>query len=338
MVQNHFFRSEWPETSHDITTTATTTTLVPEMELEAMIFETILGFFHKHHYRLGADASGNAHWNQHTSLVHSTSIESCTWYSCTCKAWNKQAGSSSCWPGDWVLFHSLSLLPLVILTKWKQARHTSLKGGSEITTWPYLATTILFQTRILGMGNQRFKRFCQPFDMRFRTSDTAPFINAESFSTGTRFGQRAKGPKCCDSNRVYQWNSVSRLSVWVGPFHWGWRARLSGTIHQLTLWSLYPASSGISHGYISHLDVSPNNVDVMKANEPGNSLQAFPSEKFQRHVEWATWGKTTASAAQNGLTFRWICHWRSNVSIVCRGAKCTIVAVSEEGWIFCNLS
>ena len=30
------------------------------MELEAMIFETILGFFHKHHYRLGADASGNA--------------------------------------------------------------------------------------------------------------------------------------------------------------------------------------------------------------------------------------------------------------------------------------
>ena len=58
------------------------------------------------------------HWNQHTSLVHSPSIESCTWYSCTCKAWNKQAGwSSFCWPEHWVLFHSLSLLPLVILRK-----------------------------------------------------------------------------------------------------------------------------------------------------------------------------------------------------------------------------
>ena len=41
----------------------------------------------------------------------------------------------------------------------------------------------------------------------------------------------------------------------------------------------------------------------------------------QRHVEWATWGKTTVSAAQNRLTFHRIWRWRSNVSIVCRGAK-----------------
>ena len=37
------------------------------------------------------------HWNQSTSLVHSPSIESCTWYSRTCKGWNKQAGTSSFW-------------------------------------------------------------------------------------------------------------------------------------------------------------------------------------------------------------------------------------------------
>ena len=61
MVQNHSFRSEWPETSHDITTTATTTTLVPEMELEAMIFETILGFSTNTTIAQSADASGNAH-------------------------------------------------------------------------------------------------------------------------------------------------------------------------------------------------------------------------------------------------------------------------------------
>ena len=42
------------------------------------------------------------HWNQSTTAVHSPSIESCTWYSWTCKAWNKQAGSSSfCWPKRW---------------------------------------------------------------------------------------------------------------------------------------------------------------------------------------------------------------------------------------------
>ena len=42
----------------------------------------------------------------------------CTWYSCTCKAWNKQAGSRSfCWPKHWVLFCSLNLLPLMILTR-----------------------------------------------------------------------------------------------------------------------------------------------------------------------------------------------------------------------------
>ena len=47
------------------------------------------------------------HWNQSTTAVHSPSIESCTWYSWTCKAWNKQAGSSSfCWPKRWVFFHS----------------------------------------------------------------------------------------------------------------------------------------------------------------------------------------------------------------------------------------
>ena len=36
------------------------------------------------------------HCNQSTSLVHSpppNSIESCTWYSWTCNAWKKQAGS-----------------------------------------------------------------------------------------------------------------------------------------------------------------------------------------------------------------------------------------------------
>ena len=42
----------------------------------------------------------------------------CTWYSCACKAWNKQAGSSSfCWPKHWALVCSLNLLPLMILTK-----------------------------------------------------------------------------------------------------------------------------------------------------------------------------------------------------------------------------
>ena len=42
------------------------------------------------------------HCNQSTSLVHSpppNSIESCTWYSWTCNAWKKQAGSRRfCWP------------------------------------------------------------------------------------------------------------------------------------------------------------------------------------------------------------------------------------------------
>ena len=59
----------------------------------------------------------------------------CTWYSCTCKAWNKQAGwSSFCWPEHWVLFCSLNLLPLMILTKMYGNRHDKrLKRGSEIT-------------------------------------------------------------------------------------------------------------------------------------------------------------------------------------------------------------
>ena len=65
-------------------------------------------------------------------------------------------------------------------------RHSSLKGRSEITKvlrlkyGPYLATSILFRT-IPGTRNRKLKRFCQRFDMRFRTSDMVPFFNAKSF-------------------------------------------------------------------------------------------------------------------------------------------------------------
>ena len=58
----------------------------------------------------------------------------------------------------------------------------------------------------------------------------------------------------------------------------------------------------------------------------------------QWHVERATWGKTTVSATQKSLTFHRIWCWRSNVSIVSTGAKCTIMAVSEERWMVCNQS
>ena len=49
----------------------------------------------------------------------------------------------------------------------------------------------------------------------------------------------------------------------------------------------------------------------------------------QRHVEWATWGKTTVSAGQKSLTFDRIWRWRSNASIVCRGQ---VVCNQSYGW------
>ena len=78
-------------------------------------------------------------WTAHNSatiLWVQRLVESCTWYSWTCNAWNKRAGSSSlCWPKHWHLLHSLSLLPLMIVTKmwycvrigvWRYARYASI--------------------------------------------------------------------------------------------------------------------------------------------------------------------------------------------------------------------
>ena len=103
--------SECPQTSHH----PTTNTLIPEKELEVLqlgAHKVLLPLlFDLQHRFEAAEVIGIAklffakpqqHCNQSTSLVHSpppNSIESCTWYSWTCNAWKKQAGSRRfCWP------------------------------------------------------------------------------------------------------------------------------------------------------------------------------------------------------------------------------------------------
>ena len=87
----------------------------------------------QHHCSVGARYKiswnhGSVWWTNHsTSLLHSPSIHKLHLVSLgTCKAWNKQAGSSSfCWPNDWVLFHSIGLLLFMILTKMHWMRSQS---------------------------------------------------------------------------------------------------------------------------------------------------------------------------------------------------------------------
>ena len=133
------------------------------------------------------------HWNQSTTAVHSLSIESCTWYSWTCKAWNKQAGSSSfCWPKRWVLFHSLGLLLLMILTKvfWMGSRSQPKLCARTVLRLHNLQRALLKHWQNLLMNwmplflqfDRREQRHCSCFRVQMRKPLVHQWGNRGNFS------------------------------------------------------------------------------------------------------------------------------------------------------------
>ena len=133
------------------------------------------------------------HWNQSTTAVHSPSIESCTWYSWTCKAWNKQAGSSSfCWPKRWVLFHSLGLLLLMILTKvfWMGSRSQPKLCARTVLRLHNLQRALLKHWQNLLMNwmplflqfDRREQRYCSCFRVQMHKPLVHQWGNRGNFS------------------------------------------------------------------------------------------------------------------------------------------------------------
>ena len=133
------------------------------------------------------------HWNQSTTAVHSPSIESCTWYSWTCKAWNKQAGSSSfCWPKRWVLFHSLGLLLLMILTKvfWMGSRsqpklcaQTVLKlHNLQLALLKHWQNLLIYWMPLFLQFDRREQRHCSCFRVQMHKPLVHQWGNRGNFS------------------------------------------------------------------------------------------------------------------------------------------------------------
>ena len=196
------------------------------------------------------------HWNQSTTAVHSPSIESCTWYSWTCKAWNKQAGQAASADPKVefcsILIHSLGLLLLMILTKvfWMGSR-SQPKLCARTVLWlhnlqrallKHWQNLLMYWMPLFLQFDRREQRHCSCFRVQMHKPLVHQWGNRGNFSwcflahLSIIVGEKDDSQKCL-GYEIESWKHVSNVLASDSAIPAG---------HPSSMQNLFPQEQGLA--------------------------------------------------------------------------------------------